>query len=170
MRWNTLVLAAVLVASAAIASGRAQRQPATLDDLLTEIRGLRADLKATTAVTTRTQMLTARLSLQEQRIAVLANQRADVTARLAIETRLRADAEAQVQTFVENRERNASLSIPRAELETQEAFFRRNFAQHRDAEQQLRTQEADLSAQIAAEQNRWLDFNNRLDELERSLK
>jgi chromosome segregation ATPase len=165
-----LVACGLLVAGAVAVSGQSQRQPATLDDLVMEIRALRADLKASAVATTRTQMLTARLQLQEQRIAVLANQRSDVMARLAVETRLRADAQGHVQRFEEMKNRNESVGIPRAELEDQEQFFKGNFTQHRDAEQQLRGQESDLSAQIAAEQNRWQDFNNRLDDLERSLK
>jgi chromosome segregation ATPase len=165
-----LLVCGLLIAGAVAVSGQSQRQPATLDDLVMEIRGLRADLKASAAATTRTQMLTARLQLQEQRIAVLANQRSDIMARLAVETRLRADAQGHVQRFEEMKNRNESVGIPRAELESQEQMFKGNFTQHRDAEQQLRGQESDLSAQIAAEQNRWQDFNNRLDELERSLK
>ena len=169
MRAKLLALGAVLVSAVAL-SGQAQRGPATLDDVVNEIRALRADLKASSAVSAQTQMLTARLSLQEQRLAVLSNQRNDVSARLSVETRLRAEAEAQVKTFEDSKDRNASLDIPRAELENMANMFRRNFAQHREAEQQLRAQESDLSAQIVAEQNRWQDFNNRLDELERSLK
>jgi hypothetical protein len=160
----------LLVVGAVAASGQAQRQPATLDDLLSEIRGLRADLRQTTRASTQMQLLTARLQLQEQRIAVLANQRADLTARLAAETRLRTDAERRVQTFDDEKTTNESVGIPRAELVAMEKQFKAEYAQHRDAEQQLRAQESDFSAQIAAEQNRWQDFNNRLDELERSLK
>jgi hypothetical protein len=165
-----LIALGLLVAGAVAASGQAQRQPATLDDLLAEIRGLRADLRQTTRASTQMQLLTARLQLQEQRISVLANQRADVMARLAVESRLRADAEARVKTFEENATRNELLAIPRAELDAMLGIERRTFNQHRDSEQQLRAQESDLSTQIAAEQNRWQDFNNRLDELERSLK
>jgi chromosome segregation ATPase len=36
-------------------------------------------------------------------------------------------------------------------------------------ERQLQTQESELASQLAAEQNRWVDFNSRLDELERQL-
>jgi hypothetical protein len=165
-----LIACGLLIAGAVAVSGQSQRQPATLDDLVMEIRALRADLKASAVATTRTQMLTARLQLQEQRIAVLANQRSDIMARLVVETRLRADAQDHVQRFEEMKNRNESVGIPPTELEDQERFFKGTFAQHRDAEQQLRGQESDLSAQIAAEQNRWQDFNNRLDELERSLK
>jgi hypothetical protein len=165
-----LIALGLLVAGAVAASGQSQRQPATLDDLLSEIRGLRADLRQTTRASTQMQLLTARLQLQEQRIAVLANQRADVTARLAVETRLRTDAEKRVQTFSEEKPTNEAVGIPRAERASMEKFFKSEYEQHRNAEQQLRAQESDFSAQIAAEQNRWQDFNSRLDELERSLK
>jgi chromosome segregation ATPase len=170
MRAKILVLAGVLVTGAAIASGQSQRQAATLDDVVAELRGLRADLKAMRASTTEAQMLTARLQLQEQRIAVLSNQRNDVSTRLAIETRLRTDAERQVQVFEETRNRNEDLGVSRAELEGQAKVFKSMFEMHRDLEQQLRAQDTQLSGEIANEQNRWQDFNNRLDELERSLK
>jgi chromosome segregation ATPase len=170
MRTKVLLLAGVFVVGAVALSGQAQRPPATLDDLLTEIRGLRADLRQTTRATTQMQLLTARLQLQEQRIAVLSNQRNDVPARLATETRLRADAERQVQTFEDTMSRNEDLGVPRKELEAQQTFFKQVFTQHRDAEQQLRAQDSQLSSEIANEQNRWEEFNNRLDGLERSLK
>jgi hypothetical protein len=75
-----------------------------------------------------------------------------------------------VQTFDEEKTTNESVGIPRAELAAMDKHFKAEYEQHRTAEQQLRAQESDFSAQIAAEQNRWQDFNNRLDELERSLK
>jgi chromosome segregation ATPase len=137
---------------------------------LTEIRGLRADLKQTTRATTQMQLLTARLQLQEQRIAVLSNQRNDVSTRLAVETRLRTDAERQVQTFEEMKNRNEDLGVSRADIEGQEKAFKAMFTMHRDLENQLRAQDTQLAGEIATEQNRWQEFNNRLDELERSLK
>jgi len=36
-------------------------------------------------------------------------------------------------------------------------------------ERQLQAQDAQLAAEIAEEQNRWQDFNTRLDDLEKSL-
>ena len=114
MRAKVVVLVGVLIAvGVAIASGQAQRSPATLDEVVNEIRGLRADLKMSTAATTQVQLLTVRLQLQEQRLAVLSNQRNDVMARLAIETQLRADKEAQVQRFEELKTRNEDLGVPR---------------------------------------------------------
>src|SRR5262245_38447217 len=129
--------ALVTVAAGAVAAGQAQRTPATLDDVVNEVRALRADLRQANGVTARMQLLTARLSLQEQRITVLANQRADVSARLAVEARLRADAERQVAVFTESVSRNTELGISRAELEAQERMFKGTLALHRDAELQL---------------------------------
>src|SRR5262245_26659226 len=54
--------------------GQAERSSATLDDLLSEIRGLRADLGQQSSATLRTQLLVARLTLQEQRINALGGQ------------------------------------------------------------------------------------------------
>jgi hypothetical protein len=165
-----LIAVGLLVFGAVAASGQSQRQPATLDDLLGEVHALRAELRQTSRANTQMQLLTVRLQLQEQRLAVLSNQRNDLGTRLAAETRQRMDAERQVQGFEESKTRNESVGIPRAELEAAEKMTKLLYAQRRDAEQLLRAQESELAAQIAAEQNRWQDFNNRLDELERSLK
>lgn len=170
MKPRTIVLIGVVVAGAVIASAQAQRGPATLDDVVNEIRALRADMKKNTAATTQAQLLTVRLQLQEQRLVVLSNQRNDVAARLAVETRLRADSERQVQTFDEEKSRNQQVGVSRQELENMERMFRGAFEQHRAAERELQAQENQLAAEIANEQNRWQEFNSRLDELERSLK
>ena len=170
MRMRIILIGAALVAAAATGSAQSQRAAASLDDVVNEIRALRADLKQTTRASTQMQMLVARLQLQEQRITVRANQRADVMARLSVETGLRSQAERQVQTFEENKNRNEDLGVSRTELEGQASIFKQMFDMHRDAERQLQTQESQLSAEIANEQNRWQDFNSRLDELERSLK
>jgi len=169
MRTKLIVLG-LLVAGAVAASGQSQRQPATVDDLLNEIRGLRADLRQTTRANTQVQLLTVRLQLQEQRLAVLSNQRNEISARLAAETQLRSEAERQLQALEDTKTRNESVGIPRAELERMELETKGRFAQHRDVEQQLRAQDAQLASEIATDQNRWLEFNSRLDELERSLK
>jgi hypothetical protein len=42
-------------------------------------------------------------------------------------------------------------------------------SQRLQVEQQLRSQDMDLTGLIAAEQSRWQEFNAGLDELERSL-
>ena len=167
---KAFMIAAAMLAAAAVGSAQSQRAAASLDDVLNELRGLRADLRQTTRATTQMQLLTARLQLQEQRIAVLSTQRNDVSARLAVEARLRSESERQAQVFEEQKNRNEDLGVSRKELENQENFFKGIFEQHRAAELQLQTQDSQLAAEIANEQNRWQDFNSKLDELERSLR
>jgi ribosome-associated translation inhibitor RaiA len=170
MRSTFVVIAGAVIIGAVALSGQAQRQAATLDDVLNEIRALRADLRQTTRASTEVQLLTVRLQLQEQRLGVLSNQRNDINARLAIETRLRAEAENRLQRFEEMKTRNQEVGISRAELDANENGEKQQMAIHRDAELQLRAQESQLSTEIANEQNRWQAFNSRLDELERSLR
>ena len=170
MRTKLMFLAGVIVVGAVTLAGQAQRQPATLDDLLNEVRALRADLQRTSGATARMQLLTARLTLQEQRLGVLANQRQLVVTKLMEETRLRIEAEAQLARFTSNDLKSLPAEFPRDQFEGIVAEFKRAVAMHRDAEQQLRMQETQLSTEIANEQNRWLDFNGRLDALERELK
>ena len=163
-----LAVSAVVIAVviSVVVSAQAQRTPATIDDLLTEMRGLRADLSQTAGATMRMQLLTARLSLQEQRITVLANQRADVSTRLAAAVRERSEVEARVKNF-----QNAvpGAGVRREELEGVLRAETTTLSLRREAERQLRAQETELTGLIEAEQGRWTDFNGRLDELERSL-
>jgi len=155
---------------AAVVSGRAQRQPASLDDVVSELRALRTDLQRTGGTTARMQLLTARLSAQEQRIGILSSQRANITPRLIEATRARAELESQVKRFEDMSTKHIPSEVPPAELEGTLEHFRNTLAHLRDAERQLRTQDDQLAAEIANEQTRWLDFNGRLDALERELK
>lgn len=160
-------VAGFLVVVAAIVSAQTERKAATLDDLLGEMQGLRADLGRTAHATMRMQLLIARLSLQEQRIAVLANQRADVSARLAAAVRERVE--------IETRVKNLQNAIPGASLQQREEIEgalkgeSQLLSQRLEAERQLGLQETDLTGMIESERGRWQDFNVRLDELERSL-
>ena len=160
------VLVVIAVVISAIVSAQAQRNPATIDDLLAEIRGLRADLSQTAGATMRMQLLTARLSLQEQRITVLANQRADISTRLAAAVRERSEVEARVKNL---QNETPGPGHPKEELEGVLKSETTTLSQRREAERQLRAQETELTGLIATEQGRWTDFNGRLDELERSL-
>ena len=63
-------------------SGQAQRSPATVDDLLAEMRGLRADLNQSSTASVRAQLLVGRLQLQEVRINTLGRDLTDIRQRL----------------------------------------------------------------------------------------
>src|SRR5262245_23149863 len=74
--------AVAVVSAVAVGSGQAQRGPATMDDLLVEIRGLRADLAQTAGANTRMQLLVARLTIQEQRVNAVLREYAAINADL----------------------------------------------------------------------------------------
>jgi chromosome segregation ATPase len=169
MRTSVIALTAVVLIGAAV-SGRAQRQPASLDDVVNEIRALRAELRQTTGGSTRMQVLVARLAAQEQRIGILVNQRASLTPRLIEVGRQRADVEYQVKRLEDMNSRHIPSEVPPADLEPTLANARSTLAHIRDVERDLRAQDEQLAVQIAAEQNRWSDFNGRLAALERELK
>ena len=170
MRTKLITLGVVLVGAVAL-SGQAQRQPASLDDVVSELRALRTELRQTSRASTQSQLLTVRLQLQEQRLAVLSNQRQLVVTKLTDEERQRIAAEAQLKMFQGSGEaKNLPEAFPRDQLEAMTNEFKRMVELHKNTEQNLRAQEAALSGDIANEQGRWQDFNNRLDELERSLK
>jgi chromosome segregation ATPase len=170
MRTTLMFLAGVVVVGAVTLAGQAQRQPATLDDVVNELRGLRADLRQTSGGSARMQLLIARLAAQEQRIGILASQRANLTPRLIEATRLRAESEAQLKRFENIEAKHLPAETTREDADAILENFKGAYTRFRDVERDLRAQDDQLGAQIANEQNRWLDFNSRLDELERSLK
>ena len=71
-----IVLFAVVVVG--VVSGQSQRSPATLEDLLPEMRGLRADLAQSSSGTIRAQLVVGRVQVQEQRIASLRRELTDI--------------------------------------------------------------------------------------------
>jgi hypothetical protein len=148
-------------------SGQAQRNPASTDDLLVELRGLRAEVNQAANANIRAQLLVGRLQLQEQRIDTVARQLGAVQDQLSIAIR---ETEA-VATELKGNESAIGRVSPekREEVEGEIRYLTTNLQQRQRREQQLRVQESELSGQLAAEQNRWMDFNSRLDELERQL-
>src|SRR5262245_16108947 len=69
-------------------SGQAQRSPATLDDVVLEIRGMRAEINRAATASLRTQLLVAHMTAQELRLMNAAQQLANVRQQLA-DSRLR---------------------------------------------------------------------------------
>jgi hypothetical protein len=80
---HSIVVACVLaMALASIVSGQ-QERPASIDDLLAEMRALRADTNRAAENTVRAQLVTARLMLQEGRLATLSQRLSIVRQQIA---------------------------------------------------------------------------------------
>jgi chromosome segregation ATPase len=163
---SMFVIVAGLVGGAA---GQTARPAATLDDLVTEVSGLRGDINHMLGASIRAQLLTTRLSLQEQRIRMLAGQWAESQRKLtSIEGDRGARAEHVKQLESLHREGTAQHSQIR-DLDEMLAGLRQELARSGFEEQALRAEEQELRRAMSAEQNAWIAFSARLNELELAL-
>jgi hypothetical protein len=114
-------------------------------------------------------LLTARIQAQEQRIIYLDRQRSEAaTKRLGAE-QARTAVAIQVQTFAGG-DPSKLTAEQRREVEPMMAMFKQQLATQDALVAQMQTEESDAAAALAQEQGRWADFNQRLEDLERSLK
>jgi hypothetical protein len=154
---------AVLLLAAAV-SGQG-RQPATpADELLAEVRGLRADVNNAARAQMRAQLLGMRLQLQEQRIGAVSRQLTDVRERLRANQQAQTTLATQLKVFPFNSE----------EREVAEGFaqilapLKGQLAELERTDLRLKADEADLQGILLAEQARWTGFNTQIEELERA--
>jgi len=162
---SLIFLGVVAVLSAQTGSNAA---PSTYGELLAEVRGLRADLVKAAHVTGRIQLLSARLSIEEQRLNGLSQQLNSVRDDLARVTSDRIEVEARLGRIDTSLYRAVPIDPQKDAYD-----FRNELANRlsglRDRESQLRAHESEVSNLLTSEERRWLDFNSRLDDLERSL-
>lgn len=166
-----IVVSLLVGCSAAIAASRGTGQtsaPArtSMDELLAELRALRADLDRAAAASMRGQLLGMRLQLQEQRIAALSRQLSDIQQRLRENTQTRNWIASSLKMFgleksQAGQEKAEQMAMVFKPLKDQLANLDKL-----DAE--LKAEEAHLSAQLQEEQNRWAAFNGQIEELERA--
>jgi chromosome segregation ATPase len=151
-----VVTSVLAVVAGSIVFGQQQKKSATLDDLVAEIRLLRADLNRASETTVRANLVTARLASQEGRISTLMQQRSNVRQQIA-------EAQLSLAPF--------ALQLKQAQESNSEilAPLRNTVEQVQKREQELRAQEAELDQLITSGQNRWMDYNSQLDEIERAL-
>ena len=166
----TVVTCAIVGMSLAV-SGQTPRSPATPGDdpLLAEIRGLRADLAGAMSAAVRAQVLVGRLQLQEQRISAIVAQLVEVRRQLMDEQNQQATLADRLQQTQEALDTGAVSAESVKDMEAEVRALKHEVSRVNPKLQQLRDQEADLSAQVVAEQGRWMDFNTRLDDIERAL-
>jgi hypothetical protein len=160
---------AVLLLAAAV-SGQG-RQPATpADELLAEVRALRAEINGAARSGMRAQLLGMRLQLQEQRIGVISRQLAEVQERLRANGQARATLAAQLKMFpwFDPAEQGAKKKDEEEGFAMILAPFKAHMSELDQTDQRLKVEEADLQRLLAAEQSRWTGFNAQIEELERA--
>ena len=171
--WSALLLAGAAggLAVSAQAPAPAARPESTGDAavaaLVTEVRALRTDLAAMAIASVRSQLLVARVQLQEQRLVHLDRQRGEISAKLRDVEAGRAMFAGQMKPLTDP----ASTLTPdqRRDAEVQLGVFKAQLDAMQATENALRSEENALLNSIATEQARWTDFNSRLDQVEQSL-
>ena len=162
-------IAIVGIGILALAAGTAGQGGTSNDPLLGEVRALRAELNQAAGASIRTQLLVARLTLQEQRINTLAKQLNDVqTERAGNDGGIAQMSSRQKQ--IEDRLRGQPPADVRQQLEKEVEAAKAPMNVMRQRSQELTAKETSLSGQLATEQSRWIDFNARLDQIEAEIR
>jgi chromosome segregation ATPase len=141
-------------------------QPSSMDALLAEVRAMRAELNHVAGASIRTQLLVARLQVQEQRINTILQQLNRVREELSTIAQTRTAFGAQLKMFDEDAK---TTGVP-AEGDKVMHPLRSMLAEQEKRENELKAQEAALEGHLATEQSRWSEFNDRLDAVERELQ
>jgi hypothetical protein len=168
------LLAGSLVATAAMGGSLAARaqQPAAAPDaisaLLVEVRGLRAAMEQMATAGPRVQLALGRVQLQEQRILNQTRRLDAVTENLVQARRLLEPMTERIKVLTEFKDKDPDEQI-RGRRENELADAKVEWRRLNADVQRLAAEEAALAGDLAAEQDRWTDFNRLLEDLERAL-
>ena len=153
----------------ALVAGTAGQAPSSNDPLLAEVRALRAELSQAAGTSIRTQLLVARLQLQEQRVTNAARQVEETRTRLALMPGSLLQIQQELQQLDDqSRDQNTPVER-RRDIDRAVAETKARLADLQRQAAELTDRESSLSATLASEQGRWIDLNGRLDEIERDL-
>jgi chromosome segregation ATPase len=164
-----VVLAAATGGAAATARTQGTQTPDVLAALLAEVRGLRTAMEQMAAAGPRVELALGRLQLQEQRINNLARRLESTRANLGAAQREVAQNEEQIRNF-EAALRGVADPQERQDMEQQLDVLRRVVAAAQPDIQRLIMEESQVAAELAAEQGRWAEINQRVEALERALE
>jgi len=166
--WLSVALL-MTVAFVVTVSGQTARPAATLDDLVAEVRGLRAEINQAAAAGIRAQVLATRLSVQEQRIKTLAEQLTEARRTLSTSGANHRARSAHLKSVEDLFREGTAPSTRSGQFEAMLRQLREDVDWSGREEEALRAQEHELLKTLSAEENLWIDFNSRLDRIEREL-
>lgn len=172
-----VVLTLVLVAGGAGLGVRiraAAQAPRAADQdvlpaLLIEVRGLRAAMEQMASAGAQVQLALGRLQLQEQRVNNLLRRMESVHHELSAAL-LESDRAMQEFTRMESALKSAGLPPEeRQQVEGMLPQVKANQGHALAKVQRLQVEESGLTQELATEQGRWTEINQRMEELERAL-
>ncbi len=135
---------------------------ASMDDVVAEVRALRAEMKQSAEASLRAQLLVARLQVEEQRIAGLARQLSET------EQQIRG-LESARNPWLEQMMKEFDKNPPEPGQPDMMAPVRAQLEKIQNGDPVLTERQATLSRQLADEQARWLAFNAQLEALEKAV-
>lgn len=135
---------------------------ASMDDVVAEVRALRAEMKQSAEASLRAQLLVARLQVEEQRIAGLARQLSET------EQQIRG-LESARNPWLEQMMKEFDKNPPEPGQPDMMAPVRAQLEKIQNGDPVLTERQATLSRQLAEEQARWLAFNAQLEALEKAV-
>ena len=149
-------------------AAQAQGQnPDVLGALLVEVRGLRAAMEQMASAGPRIQLATARLQLEEQRINTLMRRIESTRDTMASAQADLATKQERLARFEESLKRSDAPG--RDELADVVRMLKREIPSATLEVQRLQAEEASLMQDLATEQARWTEINQRLEELDLAL-
>ena len=152
-------------------AAQAQGQnPDVLGALLVEVRGLRAAMEQMASAGPRIQLATARLQLEEQRINTLMRRIESTRDTISSAQAELATKQERLARFEESLTRPDTPGRPgRDELTDVVRMLKREIPSATLEVQRLQAEEASLMQDLATEQARWTEINQRLEELDLAL-
>ena len=171
-----VICAGWLIAAQAQAPGVGSQD--IMPALLAEVRGLRAAMEQMTSAGSRVQLALGRLQLQEQRLTAANARLAEVRSQLAGAQRRYAEVQEQISNLEATQSGQRESELPkgappeqvRQMLAMQMRETQRELASLGGDIQRFTAEEAAMANDVAGEQARSADLNQRLDELERALR
>lgn len=180
MRYGATILASVLVTMALGTAPRTNASPQTMPSaaparedvlpaLLTEVRGLRVAMEQMASAGPRVQLALGRVQLQEQRVNTLMRRIEDERAQLS-EVQRKYDQMQQQLRGLDSAIRDPRPEGPPVpELQNMQRETQSEVARLATEIQRLTADSAAMDADLASEQGRWIDLNQRMEALEQSL-
>ena len=174
-----LALAGAGAGSALYARVAAQGQPAhqgvagqpadVLPELLVEVRGLRAAMEAMASAGPRVQLALGRVQLQEQRVNNLLRRVEELRANTAHSQEVYNHMQQEIQGMEDGIRDPQPGGPPVADLQRAQRGMRVEAARAAAEVQRMGAEEAAAASELATEQARWTDLNQRMEALETSL-
>lgn len=145
------------------------QQDSTSAQLLDEVRRLRVAIETMVSTGARVQIVFGRLQLQEQRTATAARRLDEVRERLSNMVKEAGLMTDQVQNIEERLREARWTPEQRTNFENELLHSKRAMVQFEAERARLQNEESLAANQLAAEQGRWAELNQQLEELERTL-